>query len=829
MLGQLLAEEQPSHLAVAMDRPEPTFRHESFAAYKANRPPMADDLAVQLPVLRQALDALCIAMVDYPGAEADDIIGTLAAVGAQQGCTVRIVTGDRDALQLVGPRVSVLLTRRGTGDLDVVDPGAVKERYGVTPSELIEIKALMGDTSDHIPGVPGVGEKTASRLIAQFGTVEHLLQRLGEVTPPRVREAVRASLEQLRLNLRLVRIVTDLPLGVGLPDLVRRPPDEAAAARLFAELGFHALLERFRVPEAEPARESVFAVAHSAVAPAFVRVSSVEAEDDLRRRAHEGVPTGLAIGLDAKGELCGLAWADPVGASAPRVWMAGADTPPQVSVGRHVCTADSKTLCRVVRRSGQPWQGVGFDATLAAYLLDPGRTRYPLEDSLQRFGLDATEWQDSATALAAEARAVGRLADLVHSELLHRGLSRVYQEIELPLVEVLVAMEDAGICMDGPELKRLGADYAVRIAALQAEIFQLAGGPFNINSTPQLRQLLFDRLGLQPSKRTKTGYSTDAGVLEELASVHPLPERILAFRALQKLLSTYIQGLEPQIGPDSRIHTTFQQTVTATGRLSSQDPNLQNIPVREEIGKPLRRAFVAPPGSVLVAADYSQVELRILAHFSADDGLIAAFASGADIHRATAAEVWSVSPSDVTAAQRSAAKAVNFGIVYGISDFGLARQLRCPVAEAHDIITRYFARYPGVKRYMESVVETARRDGEVRTLFGRLRPLPEIRSGNRTARALAERTAMNTPIQGTAADLIKLAMIVAFRRLVEASRMARLVLQIHDELIVETPVEERDAVLALTKESMEEVGAMHGLRVPLRADVASGPNWLDMV
>ena len=852
MLARLLQDERPSHLAVALDRPEPTFRHREFADYKGQRPEMPSELRAQIPLFQAVLAALRIPAVDFAGAEADDVLGTLAARAAADGFLVRIVTGDRDALQLVGGPVDVLLTRRGITDMARMDAAAVRERYGVEPPRVVDVKALMGDPSDNIPGVPTIGEKTACRLVAAYGSVPDLLARLDEVGPPRVRIALRDHADMVRRNLRLCRIAVDLPLPWDPDALRRQPPDADAARRLFEGMGSRGLIGRFGLDPGAPgdaptAREEGpgYGVAEGAGAASADGGAAADAgadggglaalaapEPPLPRETLDGGSWAAALGAHvgavalvadvAGGAVASLAalMLDPVEPLPPALVWAGGGAPPVLPETADLVTYDSKPLCHLARARGAPWRAPAFDVLLAAYVLEPDRSNYPLDDVCRQFGLRAPG-QDPVE----RARAVAALRLPMAEALAQHGLRRVVEEIELPLVVTLVEMERAGVLVDRAALAALEQDFAARIVDAEADIQATAGEAFNINSTQQLGRILFERIGLKPPKKTKTGYSTDAEVLEQLALEHPLPAKVLRYRTLQKLQSTYVQALGPLVGPDGRVHTTYQQTVAVTGRLASQNPNLQNIPVREEVGRPIRRVFVAPEGSVLVAADYSQIELRILAHLAADEGLIEAFRSGADIHRRTASEVWGVPLDLVSDAQRSAAKAVNFGIVYGISDFGLARQLGCPPAEAKDIIARYFARYAGVKRYLDGVVDEARQRGAVRTLYGRVRRLTEITSRNWARRSFAERTAMNSPIQGTAADLIKLAMIQAHRELQRLGLRARLLLQVHDELIFEAPEAERDAVADLARRSMEGAGV---LSVPLRADVQVGPNWLEM-
>ncbi len=816
MLLRLLDDERPSHLAVALDRPEQTFRHAQFDAYKAQRAAMPSELRDQVGLLRELLAALRIPVLEQPGAEADDLIGTAATRAQAAGLPAMVVTGDRDALQLVAPGVTVLYTRRGITEIDRMDVAAVRERYGVEPAQLIDVKALVGDTSDNYPGVPTIGEKTACKLIARFGSAPALLEGLETVGPPRTRQALRDHAETVRRNLRLATIVRDVALAFDVAELRRQVPEPVAQA-LLQQLGMSRVWGRLTgegegeaspVPPAPDAEGIAFHLPPAAV-------ERVLGEDFGARLRDEPGPVGVVVGSGATPTALACA-------AAGRVWVwEGEGPPPAFDSPALLCAHDSKRVCHVVLVGGGRWRTPAFDASIGAYLLEPDRASYPLRDICRRFAVPVPGDDSLPEAAAA-------LADLrvpLEAALRDNGLWQVYADIELPLVGVLARMERAGVLVDRAALGRLETEFAARLRAAEAEIYTIAGERFNINSTQQLGQILFERLGLKPPKRTKTGYSTDADVLEQLAALHPLPAEVLTYRTLQKLQSTYVQALPGYVAADGRIHTDFRQTVAATGRLSSNNPNLQNIPVRDDSGRPIRRVFVAPPGRQLVSADYSQVELRVLAHLSGDAGLLAAFTQGGDIHRATAAEVWGVPPAEVTATQRSAAKAVNFGIVYGISDFGLARQLGCPVAEAHAVIARYFERYPGVKEHMEAVVAEARRTGEVRTLFGRRRQLPDLAQRNWARRAFAERTAMNSPIQGTAADLIKRAMIAVDAALEARGLQSRLILQVHDELIVEAPDAEVPTVAVLLGRCMRSAGA---LRVPLEVDVHAGRNWLDM-
>jgi DNA polymerase-1 len=769
---------------------------------------MPDDLHRQLPVLRRVLEALRVPMVEQPGYEADDVIGTLACRAVKAGLDVLVVTGDRDAFQLAGPRVAILYTRRGLTDVERLDEAAIRARYGLAPAQLFDVKALMGDPSDNIPGVPTIGEKTAVKLIQQYGSVEALLAHLDEVGPPRVQAALRQHADLPARNKRLATIVCDAPLAQDPAELVRREPDAAAARALFEELELRSLLRR--LPRTAPAtvhEADVAGVAAGGPPPAvdLARLGRAEAIA-VAVDWQQGQPTAVALACAEGVHVGGVAEA-----------AALADTP-AAKVGY-----DLKPWVRHRLRQGGRWRPLAFDALIAAYLLDAGRGAYPLADLVRNYlGQTPPEHPD----VGWRAVAALRLRQPMEAELRARGLFELFTETEMPLIEVLAAMEARGVCVDVQALRELGEEFRARIAEEAAAIYELAGETFNINSTQQLGRILFERLGLKPPKKTKTGYSTDAEVLEQLAAEHPLPARVLAYRTLQKLQGTYVDALQNLVDPsDGRVHTTFAQTVAATGRLASADPNLQNIPVRDEVGRRIRRAFVAPPGHYLVAADYSQIELRVLAHLSGDPALIAAFQAGEDFHRQTAAFIFGVAPEAVTPAQRNAAKATNFGVVYGISDFGLARQLGIDQSEAHEIIQRYFARFPQVRAYLDGLVAEARQVGHVRTLFGRIRALPDITSRNWARRSFAERMAMNSPLQGTAADLIKRAMVRAYRELEATGLRGAMVLQVHDELIFEAPDDERDRVAELARRAM--TGAAE-LAVPLVVEVKAGRNWYEM-
>lgn len=859
MLLKLIDEEKPLCIATALDRSLPTFRHVAYERYKAHRPQMADELRSQVPYLRRALDALRVSVYELDGYEADDVIGTLANQAAQQGYDVLVVTGDRDLLQVVRPGIEVLLTRKGISDMERYDEEAVRARYGIEPSQLPDVKALMGDPSDNIPGVPGVGEKTAARLIKRFGSLDAILSQREGVRDERFISSILANREQVLMSRALATIVTDAPVEFDPDACLLRDPDRVALRELCDELDFKSLARRLGLEKAPQALPETGGNGHVSGAGARGTASgadqagwrlvrtAIEADEvlgEMRRRIQGGDEISILPALEPVGGQPGMmalrSVAVQCGSLPPHVFIDdGLASVRQLLAepGVRIAGHDLKPFLRLLigeqtaqRLSGTGQPRLSFDTSVACYLLDPLRSGYPLDDMTEKYlGVAAGRLTAGVGGTALLAQRVTWLRPLrkrLDEGLASYGLTRLYQEVELPLVSVLAEMEAWGVAVDPAVLDDLGEEFVNRIEALTKEIYELAGTEFNINSPLQLSDILFGKLGLPPVRKTKTGLSTDASVLAKLAPLHPIVPLILEHRQLVKLKGTYIDGLKPLINPvTGRVHTTFNQTVTATGRLSSTDPNLQNIPVRDEIGRRIRRAFVAAPGCVLVSADYSQIELRLLAHISGDSGLIAAFKEGADIHQATAAEVFGVPRDQVTPAMRSRAKAVNFGIVYGISDYGLSENLGITRGEAKEFIENYFRRYPGVRQYCERIVNEARRDGFVRTIMGRIRQLPEINSRNYARRQFAERTALNTPIQGSAADIIKKAMVDVHRGMKDAAPRARLILQVHDELILEVPEEEAASARDYLAKKME--GVME-LAVPLKVDVRSGRNWYDM-
>lgn len=814
MLLKVLADRKPTHLAVAFDMHGPTFRHREFEAYKGTRKPTDESLIPQFPRVREMLGAMGIQIIEVPEFEADDILGTLAKRCEEAGLPALLVTGDRDALQLVSEHTHVLYTKRGITDTVEFDPQTVLETYGVTPAQVPDLKGLMGDASDNIPGVPGVGEKTAVKLLEQYGTLEEVLRHADE-QKGKLRERLTEHRGLAEQSLWLATISRETPLEVTLEDCALG--DLTGARDVFTALGFKSLLPRLEklssarggteaaAPAAVPAQTQGWGEATVLNSPRAV-ADYVQGQDAAALHVGNDItlagPNGWArIPLQRDLLSDGLGPEEAFEALRPLFTRQGA-----------LRLFGAKQFLLALSGMGIRVDGgcVRDDALLSGWLLRPHKPAKTLSD--------LSEAQEDARALWDVCRAQ-------EAELADSGMTALYRDVEMPLMRVLLDMEREGFLVDRSELRRLGEQFTASENTLRSEIIELTGGvPFNLNSPKQLGEVLFDRLGLPTGRKTKSGWSTDAETLEGLKDHHPAVEKLLEYRQVSKLNATYIEGLLDKVGPDGRVHSSFDQTATVTGRLSSNEPNLQNIPVRTQMGREIRRAFVAREGWTLVDADYSQIELRILAHLSGDEGMIDAFQRGQDIHQRTAAEVYGVPLEEVTGEMRSAAKAVNFGIVYGISDFGLARNIGVTRQEAAAFIERYFARYPGVKRFMDSAVAQAKALGYTQTLLGRRRPLPELSSGNYNTRSFGERAAMNTPVQGSAADIIKLAMIKAHAELAAQGFGARLILQVHDELIVESPLEEAEGVARLLHGCMENVIA---LQVPLLTDVHSGKTWYE--
>ncbi|MDR7483703.1 MAG: DNA polymerase I [Armatimonadota bacterium] len=830
MLLKVLDEEKPEFIAAAFDRPGPTFRHEAFVAYKAHREAMPDDLRPQVALAKQVLEALRIPIFEAEGFEADDVIATIARQAAAAGLEVLVVSGDLDTLQLVGDGIRVMVTSRGISETVVYDEARVRGRFGIAPGQLPDYKSLRGDPSDNIPGVPGVGEKTASALVRQFGSVEALYHRLDDA-PPRYRAALAAARAQVLQSKRLATLVSDVPVSVTWADLRRRDPDRPRLEALFRDLEFRGLLERLRdaggsaaggagtatVQAADPVQaEDVDAVA-------LVRGAAEVGVAFLRGEGHPLLAPLLAVGLAANGRAVWIPLSD---GAIPDPLRAVLEDP-----AVRKTSADLKADLLTLRRAGLDPAGFDFDVGIASYLLNPGKRTHTLQSAAREFlgedlEPDPAAGAGSAAWAARAADALVRLRPILASRMRDRQVDGLFREVEIPLAGVLAAMEEAGVAVDIPYLTALGEDLAARLEALEVEIYRLAGTEFNIGSPKQLAFVLFEKLQLPPLKKTKTGYSTDAEVLDFLAPRHKVVAKIVEHRELSKLKSTYVDVLPRLADPATgRVHATFNQTLAATGRVITEQPNLQNLPIRTEEGRRIRRAIVAEAGCVLLSVDYSQIDLRVLAHITRDPGLVGAFERGEDIHAVTAAEVFGLRREQVTPELRRRAKTIVFGIAYGMSEHGLAAQLGIPRGEARTYIERYYARFPKVREYMGRVVEQARRDGYVTTVLNRRRYLPDLMSRNRAVREAAERTAINTPIQGSSADIIKVAMVAVAREVLPASPGVRMTLQVHDELLFEVPEAQTAAVAARVRELME--GA-YPLSVPLVADAKAGPNWAEM-
>ncbi|MDE0652194.1 MAG: DNA polymerase I [bacterium] len=856
MLINLLRDHRPERVAVAFDLPGGTFRHERLDSYKANRSKPPEIFREQLGLLHEVLDVLGVSTVEAPGFEADDVLATLASQAEAQGLEVAIVTGDRDAFQLVAmQRVTVLYPRRGISDHDVYDEAAVRKRTGVAPADYVAYAALRGDPSDNLPGVPGVGEKTAARLINTFADIDGIYAHLDEHSP-RLRSSLEESKDTVRLNCELMALRRDVELDVSVADLRLAPADVDETRRLFEFLEFGSLLGRLSEAlgvEFGPATAvEVLEVAVEQVdsaADAVTRISDLAAGASLAAaaawaaRPGRSAIEGLALSGDGGSD----------GSEGPRraVWLPGeliGETAVREALGRllgmdapALVAHDVKALMRGLLAVGVDVRSLEMDTAIAAYLLDPSQSDYPLTDLLARYagcslpGDEAEEETQgrllfaetgealrSSTALAALAAA--RLAGPLRAALREGGVEVLHDTIEVPLVRALAHMEHRGVGVDVEGLETLRRDLNDDAERLRAQVVDDAGGQeFNVNSTQQLRHVLFDRLGLPPQKKTKTGYSTDAATLERLRGEHPIVEHLLAYREVDKLRSTYGEGLIAEVSPvTGRIHATFNQTVARTGRLSSDAPNLHNIPVRTETGRAFRKVFVPAKGTVLLIADYNQIELRCIAHLADDPGLIAAFEAGEDIHTATAARVFGVPAGDVTTELRSRAKMVSYGLAYGMEAYGLGQRLSIPTEEAQVILDAYFGAFPAVRDYMDAAVARARELGYTETLYGRRRPIPELRSDNFRVRQAGERQAKNAGIQGLAADIFKVALVHIDGALESRGMASRLILQVHDEVILEVPEPERQGAAELVR---HEMASACELRVPLVVDLAFGTTW----
>jgi len=836
MLLKLLRDLEPDYVVVTFDVKGPTVRHEEYEEYKATRKPMPEDLIPQVQRIKDVIRAFSICVLEKQGVEADDLIGTLTLRASSLGWRAALVSGDKDLMQLVGDDVRLVDTMKDK----VYDAAAVKEKFGVGPDKVVEILGLMGDTSDNIPGVPGIGPKTAQRLIEEYGTVETVIANSENLRNVKLRESFRRYADQARLSRKLALIRTDIDIDFDFQNAARKEPDHERLTELFSEFEFSTLLQQIKANSAKPARECRIVGDNAALAELVGQLSGCrEFACDL---IWEKDPPDRLIGMGVNAG--GASFYLPLGHKGTGSQLQRAEVltglqPVFSNPGIQKYVYDLKTA--LVSLDGFTVEAAD-DLQLGAYLLNPARHSYELDEVAWEYlheripgAADVTGGKGKSFTFAAvtvdkmaeysaeRSESIAALAPVIFRQLRETGAESLYRDVEMPLLFTLAAMEKKGVRVDTALLKQMSEELAQLLSLSEEKIYRLAGEKFNINSPKQLQAILFEKLNLPKGKKTKEGYSTDVDVLSELAKSHELPAEILAYRSLAKLKSTYVDALPALINPQTgRIHTSYNQTVAATGRLSSSNPNLQNIPIRTMEGKRIRQTFIADPGSILISADYSQIELRVLAHLSEDATLLEAFATDEDIHTRTASDVFGVFPQMVSPDMRRQAKVINFGILYGMSAFGLARELGVSQKMAQAYIDGYFDRYKKVRAFLDGILEGARRDGYVCTLLNRRRYLPELKSNVPSVRQFAERMAINTPIQGTAADLIKVAMVNIDTLLIRRNLSARLIMQVHDELIVEAPVKEKEEVMALVKKEMEEVIK---LRVPLKVEIAAGANW----
>ena len=843
MLLKVVREKEPDLLAVAFDPKGPTRRHVEYHDYKAHRPPMPKDLVPQVPVIHRLVQAFRVPVFVLDGQEADDVIATLAKRGIDSGLDVIIVTGDKDILQLVSEHISVYDSLKER----TYTPREVEERFGVPPDCVVEIMGLMGDAADNIPGVPGIGEKTAQALIKEYGTIENTLAHAPEIKRPKLRQSLLEHGDLARLSRDLAVLHTDVPFKLELDTLVLREPDAPALLALFREFELTSLL-RHVSPEPAVSGDYMTVLTDADLDQLVLTLSrspevSVDTETtslDPMRAELVGISLSVREGAAYYIPLGHIGPDAPRQLPFPRVLEALKpllEDPSLPKIGQNL-----KYDLLVLRHAGIQVQGAAFDTMIASYLLNPSKASHGLDalaleylnyrtmtyaevtgSGKKQKGFHEVDVETATRYSGEDADITLRLKAILAPRLQEHGLESLFHDVEMQLMGVLADMEFVGVKVDAAFLRDMSRRLEKDIAAIQSSIYLIAGMEFNINSPKQLAEVLFTKLGLTPVKRTKTGYSTDVDVLEELSHAHPLPAEVLRYRTLAKLKSTYVDALPALIDADTgRLHTSLNQTVTATGRLSSSEPNLQNIPIRTSVGREIRKAFIAEPGCRILSADYSQIELRVLAHLSGDPSLIQTFSEDLDIHTRTASEIFGLPLEEITPEMRRKAKAVNFGIIYGISAFGLAQDIGVSNAEAKRYIDGYFARYPQVRAFLDRTIEQARITGFVTTLLGRKRYIPELNAGTAAVRAFGERTAVNTPIQGTAADLIKLAMINIHRTLGKRGLSTKMILQVHDELIFEVPEQEIDRVQGMVKQEMEGVLA---LAVPIRVDMGIGMNW----
>lgn len=840
MLTKIQSDYEPEYLTVAFDLKAPTFRHLEYAEYKAGRKSMPPELVMQMPLMKEVLGAMNIKILELEGFEADDIIGTIAKKGEEEGLNPLIITGDRDALQLVSDKTEVLITKKGITDFEIYTPDKMSERYGLTPSQFIDLKGLMGDSSDNIPGIPGVGEKTGIKLLEQFGSIENILNNTEQISAAKLRQKVEENAHLAVLSKRLATINVNVPIDVTTDELKLTEPDYDRLIDLYTKLEFNSFLKKLNMTS-----KSEVAV----IEPIAINKEIIDKEDALSKLKNLNKNIYLKIFGDynhiKKPRIDGALLMDEK--NAFYIDLMDIEIQSFVAIlneiGFEFWGHDLKDDLYSLMTYGLINFGVQFDTAVSEYVIDPSKNNYELKNlALEKLHVDIDQTDSSSVGEQLDFFADGRITTLdngvkvasVVKQLMEisdekiktEGLEMVFNEIELPLIEVMAAMEVEGIKVNGEFLNDFGIDLKERITALEKEIYELAECEFNINSPQQLGNVLFENLGLPFGKKTKRGYSTSADILEKIKDKHPIVEKVLVYRNLAKLNSTYVEGMKPLICEDGKIRAHFQQTVTATGRISCTEPNLQNIPVRQELGRNLRKAFTAEDENrVLIGADYSQIELRVLAHLSQDEALIDAFNKGEDIHKLTASRVLGIPFEEVTALERSRAKAVNFGVIYGMSGFGLSENLQISRKEAEKYIEDYFSKHVKVKQYMDNQIASCKEKGYSETIMGRKRPIHEITSSAFMVRQLGERLAMNSPIQGSAADIIKLAMIKVYNTLKNEYPDSKLLLQVHDELIISVPKEKTEMMKSVLKRSMESAIE---LSVKMIADVNDGFSWYDL-
>lgn len=833
MLFKLYEEIKPDYVVAAFDRKAPTFRHTEYADYKAGRKKMPPELAEQFPIIKEVFEAMAVKIFEIDGYEADDLIGTLATFSERNDLEVYILTGDRDALQLASENIKVIITKKGVSEKEIYDRDRMIKDYGVTPQEFIDVKGLMGDSSDNIPGVPGIGEKTAFKLIQTYKSIENLLNNIDEVSGKKLKENLMNYREQAIFSKKLATIITEVPIDMDLSDIKsKETSNQEALRKLFFKLQFKSLIDKIPHEEIKETEASLGVSSSVEIIP----INSAKELEDLLNNIKQDEVSYWNFDIIHKDFYTKTAIKDIYISAGDKVYtieieILDKDEKAFNSIKRFledealkkVCY-DSKNAYTALSKYEINLQGVTFDIMVAAYLIDASKGDYPLVTLINEY-LGEDPMSLGSQGVVAANGYIAKLYELLKKKLHEEEMDELFYDVELPLTKVLSSMEILGFKVDREVLNTLGTKFKEEIETTQKEIFDMAGEEFNINSPKQLGKILFEKLDLPVIKKTKTGYSTNAEVLEQLQDKHPIIDKITYYRQLTKLNSTYIEGLRNVIDEDGCIHSSFNQTVTTTGRLSSTEPNLQNIPIKYDMGREIRKIFIPfTSDSVILSADYSQIELRVLAHIAKDENMISAFKEDIDIHTKTASEVFRVPLEEVTKLMRGRAKAVNFGIVYGISDFSLAKDLKITKKEAKEYIDIYFDRYPGIKEYLNGIISVARENGYVKTILNRRRAIPEINASNKIVRSLGERLAMNAPIQGSAADIIKLAMVKVYNELRDNKLKSKLILQVHDELIVNVHLDELEKVKKIVKEAME--GVLE-LLVPLETDMHTGKDWYE--